>query len=517
MIVGTLILSGTKYKYGYNKSGKELFLFKPLSNKHSKHLVASSTKAKENQYVVIEFLKQDKSMKYPIGQITKIIGDTSDINNTYDAILLKHGLPLEQFKFNKSLIPSFSNFDPLTFFKDLPHKNILDNYVFSVDPENCEDIDDALSVIKNQDHYLVSIHIADVSYYFEQLKLPIPKRYSTIYAPHKNYSMIPDILANNICSLKPNQNRLAFTVIIKMSLDYKIIDYIFEKTIIQSKKAYEYDELQELLPNLHSSQPEKVLYDIGYHLSQDKESYDTHKMIEVFMVLANGLVGKYLYEKVDDKKKIIYRTHEKPVITTKTNNSDVNNILELLESSAAIYTNDSHDYYHGGLNITHYTHFTSPIRRYVDVYIHMLLNQVLSNNVTLDSPNCDAINEFNRNTKKAERECRKIELALMIEEDIQLEAYVLEINDNKATIYIPEYKLLTNVKLWDKQLTYLETLYDDSTLTLTIINKDTQEQVTITKLQLIQVKLTPAIYNDEIHKKISIHIPIITKCTMNQY
>ena len=79
--------------------------------------------------------------------------------------------------------------------------------------------------------------------------------------------MIPDILARNICSLKPNKNRLAFTVSVKIGFDGSILDYSFEKTIINSKKAYDYDELQELLGmscnDFIDNLPELDLYNVG--------------------------------------------------------------------------------------------------------------------------------------------------------------------------------------------------------------------------------------------------------------
>ncbi|MCJ7637459.1 MAG: ribonuclease catalytic domain-containing protein, partial [Nitrososphaeraceae archaeon] len=412
-IVGTLIFK-TKYKYGYNQKHMELFLFRPLSNHYPSFLVASKNRYDMNQYAIIQFLKWDS--KWPTGQLMRIIGDTDTENNTYEAIIYKNNLNTVSCKFNKSNIPQ--DFDPVTFFDDLQHNNITTQYVFSVDPKGCEDIDDAFSIIKYPDHYIVNIHIADVSFYLDYFNIEI-KRYSTIYAPHKNYSMIPDIFANNICSLRPNKNRLAFTVSVKLDLNGIILSYSFEKTIINSKKAYDYDELQYLIDNnqiqnnepssahrtnvrgdsllqsmsnneshpSHSVAPplrdESDLYHVGKLMCHDsKDNYDTHKMVEVFMILANNLVGKYLYEKTKDKykKKIVFRVHEKNQNdnTKLTGNKEIDTVLELLESNAAIYTNEHTNYYHSGLKIDYYTHFTSPIRRYVDIYIHKLLNCVIT-------------------------------------------------------------------------------------------------------------------------------------------
>lgn len=520
-IAGVLI-KNSKYKYGFKKKGVELFLFKPLSYFYPFFLVASNSREKTNQYAIIQFLDWPNTNKLPTGQICRIIGDTDNLINIYEAIIYKNNLSTDQYKL-KTKFPK--EFDPITFFDKLDHKNITNQYVFSVDPIGCQDIDDALSIDKKQDHYLIGIHIADVSFYFDKFDLPAPKKYSTIYAPHKNYNMINETMATNICSLLPNQNRLAFTVFIKMSLTNEILDYSFEKTIINSKKAYSYEELEELLKNGKSKiHNETDLYNIGKHLYTGTEVYDTHKMIEVYMILANNLVGKYLYEKVEDKKKIIYRVHESNNISkNKSNNPEIDKILGLLESNAATYTNEHKNYYHNGLGIDYYTHFTSPIRRYIDIYIHRLLSYVISNNKKkideLTVVNCDHINEFNKNIKKAEREYNKIELAITIDQDTIINAYVLEISSNKVTVYIPEYKIIDRIKLFNSQLAHLfDVSYSSDTLdVIEIRNRETNELVIIKKYELIQVKLVPTIYNDEIHKKIDIHIPSIYNILKSMY
>ena len=536
-IVGVMVFN-SKYKYGFNKKGSELFLFRPLSNHYPCFLVASKNKIKKNQYTIIKFLSWINTL--PNGQLVRFIGDCSDLDNTYDAIIYKNNLTTKIAKqdkqsnnIDKVLKPTF---DPTIFFKDLTHKNITDQYVFSVDPKGCEDIDDALSIIKNDDHYIVNIHIADVSFYFDYFNLTI-NNYSTIYAPHKNYSMIPDILARNICSLKPNKNRLAFTVSVKIGFDGSILDYSFEKTIINSKKAYDYDELQELLGmgcnDFIDNLPELDLYNVGKLLYKQNANYDTHKMVEAYMILANNLVGKYLYEKVSDenKNKIIYRVHTKKesminnsqqISENKDINKEINDVLELLESNAAIYTTntkDNNNYYHHGLQIDHYTHFTSPIRRYVDVYIHKLLNYVITGDTKqIDKlePDCDKINEFNHNIKKTEREFNKIMLAneLHVSENDILGAYILNIEGNKVTIYIYEHKIIHQIKLFDSRLAHLvQVNYHGPNIEL--INKKTGKSVTLVKYDKIVIKVVLTLHNDEIHKKIDMYIPEVHDLFIN--
>lgn len=492
-IVGILVFS-TKYKYGYNKRHSELFLFKPLSKRFPEFLVASKNRYLLNQYAVIKFLSWEN--KLPYGEIIKIIGDTDDEICTYEAIIYKNNLNTVITKYNKSTDFNI-NFD------NLPHKNFVDKYVFSVDPKGCEDIDDAFSITLNNGFYTVDIHIADVSYYIDYFNIEV-KRFSTIYCPNKNYSMLPDIFANNICSLKEGQDRLAFTVSVNIDLSGKIINYSFEKTVIRSKKAYSYEEFD---CNLES---EKLLYDLGEKI-YFRNNYDSHKMVEVFMVMANHLVAKTLYENIEDKSKIIFRIHEKKELDHLINhpNKEINDILELLESNAAIYTNintnSNYQYYHYGLGIEYYTHFTSPIRRYVDIYIHKLLNSVINNkNYDIVLPDCAKINEYDRNIKKINRDFNKLLLAQKYNNEI-IEAYILKIENNKITLYIPENKIIHQIKIIDRQLKDLFnlTVNKDSTI---VTHKISNKSVTLKIYDKVKIKIESKMYQDYILKKIDMYV-----------
>lgn len=505
-IVGILVFE-TKYKYGYNKKHSEIFLFKPLNYHYPEFLVASKNRFNKNQYVIIQFL--DWTNTLPGGQIVRIIGDIDNENNTYEAIIYKNNLNTIMTKYNKAAINP-SNFDPLIFFDNIVHKKI-DKYVFSVDPKGCEDIDDAFSIVLNKDYYTVDIHIADVSYYLDYFNIDI-KRYSTIYTPTKNYNMLPDIFSNNICSLKENQNRLAFTVSVNINFNGKILDYSFEKTVIRSCKAYDYDELQELINNKEVND-ELQLYNLG-RIIYNKDNYNTHNMVEIFMIMANNLVAKYLYDNLDDKSKIIFRIHEKKNNNKSfilSNNKEINDILELLESNAAVYINsDSSNYYHHGLNIEYYTHFTSPIRRYIDIYIHKLLDSIINkNSCTFIQPDCDKINEFNKNIKKIERDFNKIRLANNFNNK-ELDAYILQINNNRITIYIPENKIIHQMKLIDHRLKELVNINYDGTK-IEIKHKISNNSVTLNQYDMVKIKIVSKMYNDNIHKKIDIFIPEIQK------
>ena len=447
-IVGILIYDTT---HRFKTKAKELFVFKPLSPFYPKFLVGSTSKykLKSNQYAIIKFLKWVD--KLPQGQLVKIIGACDEPGAVFDTYIHSFDFNINQCKFDKKLIPLGEQFDPTKYFPNITstHRSITD-YIFSVDPINCDDIDDACSIRMDGDYYIVGIHIADVSFYVDYFNLK-PNTYSTIYAPHKKYNMLPDIFAQNICSLMPNQFRLAFSVFVKVHPDGTIISYSFEKTIIKSSHAYTYDQLQNLI---QIPSPESDLYKLGSIIRTNKTiEYDTHIMIETYMVLANRLVGQYLYDTIPNKSKIIYRVHDAhDVLQIDTSIEELNQILNLLESNSAVYTSSTNHptRYHHGLQITNYTHFTSPIRRYVDIYIHKLLylacTNCLDQTELIVEPDYPNLNDFNHRIKKLERKFNK----LGMQPGLSF-AYILSIDsDNKITIYISQYKMIHTIRLFDQ-------------------------------------------------------------------
>jgi ribonuclease R len=493
-IVGVLHFH-SKYKFGTNAKRAEYFLFKPLSKKHDSYLVASSVRERANQYAIISFLKWDKSKsKLPYGQLVRLIGPCDDLNNTYDAIIYKHHLTTLAAKCSR---------EPLCI-DSCPRREVCG--VFSVDPVGCQDIDDALSY--NDD--IVGIHIADVSAYFAMYDIQV-KNYSSIYAPHRTYNMIPDKFAQLLCSLKPGERRFAFSVFAKIGPDGQVLESWFEKTIVKSSKAYDYDELQQLIHSGSAGQSETQLYKLGQLLG-DNAAYDTHKMVENYMILANKLVGKFLFERAPPNT-AIFRVHEAKLNHQHSSNvsQEINDILTLLESKAAVYTTKdsaSNYYQHAGLGIQYYTHFTSPIRRYVDVYIHRLLHAVmLGIPDTVQLPDVNAINEYERNMKRAQREFNKIRLATTLtdENGTEIDGTIIEMNDKAICIYFATFKIVHWVNLVDKRFQSLVKIELGRDADSLIING----VIRLTKFQTIRVKLSSTMYNDEIHKKVSISIPVV--------
>lgn len=502
-IVGVLQYN-SKYKYGRANNKSELFMFKPLSKKHSSYLVASSKKERVNHYAVINFLKWDKSKsKVPYGQLVKLIGPCDKIESTYEAIIYKHQLTTVKAKVRGNTERNERNNE-----RDDERNDIRDIYVFSVDPPGCEDIDDALSIQRSDGpDVIVGIHIADVGHYFDLIEI---KNYTTIYAPHQTINMIPDHFAKDICSLKPGKEHYAFSVFVKVGSAGKIIDYWFSKTVLESRKAYNYAELQTFI-NENRESDEKLLYEVGRSLTT--ADYDTHKMVEVFMIMANSLVGKYLHDNAPADT-AVFRVHvNKKMPSRLTLSKEVNDMLNILQSKAAVYKllqNKDDECFHSGLGIPYYTHFTSPIRRYVDVYTHQLLYGLISKKEFPKPPDINAINDYERNMKRVERDFNKLKLAELISgSPCEIDGIIMDFTEKAVCIYLSSHKMLHWINWVNKR--DLRGLIKVITEEDEVLIDFSKGKLNLKRFETIRIKLETTTFNDEVHKKISISIPIIDR------
>ena len=150
---------------------------------------------------------------------------------------------------------------------------------FTIDPDDAKDFDDALSVEKENDNIIIGIHIADVSHYFNvrtDINKEAEKRATSVYLVDRTIPMLPEKLSNDLCSLKPNVDRLTYSVIIKFDSNLSIIDYWIGRTVIHSKKRFTYDEAQKSINNKDGLFHEKlnILNYIAKKLEQKGLSQD---------------------------------------------------------------------------------------------------------------------------------------------------------------------------------------------------------------------------------------------------
>ncbi len=381
--------------------------------------------------------------------VLEVLGDAGSSEVEVSAIARSRGIDEtfdeEILRYVESVNEKISDSD----IKD--RMDIRDKTVFTIDPVDAKDFDDALSIeALPKGMYKVGVHIADVSHYVQEdspLDREALKRATSVYLVDRVIPMLPSKLSEQICSLNPGVDRMAFSVFFKMKANGEVTQHEFAKTVINSKRRFTYEDVQGVLNNgkgkyfkelnlldtISTSLREKRLSEGGLEFETEevrfklgskgepielvkKERLGSHRLIEEFMLLANRKVAEYISTKFTLNNKqsqpSIYRVHgspqeEKvgilanfvrkigynlrlsskgkggtPKISSKalrdllkqvhgTNVEFLVNELVLRSMAKAQYTsaNDGHF----GLGFEHYTHFTSPIRRYPDLVVHRLL------------------------------------------------------------------------------------------------------------------------------------------------
>jgi ribonuclease R len=397
--------------------------------------------AEDGQKVIVKLTKWEDS-KSPQGKITKILGNSGDNNTEMNSIMFEYGLPVEfpQEVINESaLVP-----EVITQKEISKRKDIRDITTITIDPVDAKDFDDALSININDNKIEVGVHIADVSHYVSpetNLDKEAYKRATSVYLVDRCVPMLPERLSNGICSLKPHEDRLAFSVIFTLDYDGNILNTWQGKTIIHSDRRFTYEEAQDIIDGQDGDYSKEIRIldqlaqkirerrikngsiemggiEVRFKLAEDnkkpigvyfKEQKEANKLIEEFMLLANKSVAKTLS---DSSRTNVYRVHDTPneeklnslvsicntfgyEVKTDGKASDIKrslnkllkeikgkpeeNMIETLVTrcmSKATYTINNIGHY--GLGFTHYSHFTSPIRRYPDLITHRLLFDFLN-------------------------------------------------------------------------------------------------------------------------------------------
>ncbi len=431
--VGTIEISG-RYAFLIPDSNKMIFdIFIPIDQLNN---------AQNGIKAIVEITEWHKKSKNPSGKVIEILGFPGDNDVEMHAILAEFNLPS---KFSdeieneaKKIQEKFTQYDYET---RLDFRDIL---TFTIDPEDAKDFDDAISykTLKNG-NIEVGVHIADVSHYLtynSELDKEAYDRASSVYLVDRVVPMLPERLSNYLCSLRPNEEKLCFSVIIEITKKAEVINYKIDKTIIKSNKRFTYDEAQKIIETgngkysneistlntitqiLRKNRFNKGAFnfehnEVKFVLSKDavptdiyfKVSKEANNLIEEFMLLANQIVAKHIGKSTNT---FVFRVHAEPnldklesfsgfisrygysidtsnnVSLSKSMNEIVKNIVgkpeqNIIENlavramSKAVYTTKNIGHY--GLSFDYYTHFTSPIRRYPDIMVHRLLYDYLKN------------------------------------------------------------------------------------------------------------------------------------------
>ena len=236
---------------------------------------------------------------------------------------------------------------------------------------------------------------------------------------------------------------------------------------------------------------------INYNIND----FDVHKMIEVYMILANHITAKYL---IENKSPCIFRTHKSKEheIDFNTIDEKLSPFLKIFQSNAAEYTTEQGHYYHYGLDLNKYTHFTSPIRRLPDIIIHMLIKNLSIPNIEQICMNC---NNISKKIKKMDRDFTRINIVKNTDTETVYQAYILSINENTITIYCPELKFCDRIYLFDQKISEIINIekYDN---TLILTNKQSNETIKLNLYQKIKVKMIGILGNISMKNKLIVKI-----------
>jgi len=315
--------------------------------------------AKNGQKVVVHLVDWPENSGNPFGEITRVLGNPGDNDVEMESILLAHDYPTEFPKEVEQEAAKIPLRIPNSEFRI--RKDFREVFTITIDPADAKDFDDAISLRKLPNgHWEVGVHIADVSHYVtpgSAIDEEAYQRGTSVYLVDRTIPMLPEKLCNNVCSLRPNEEKLTFSAVFEMDDEAHVLNHWIGKTIIKSCRRYAYEEVQAMIEGGEGDYKEEILTfhhlatklrerrmaqgSLNFHTEEVKfvldengkpidtyvrEQNESHELIEDFMLLANRTVAE-TFGKPDSKWKnhtFVYRVHDEP------NPEKLNNFLRLI-------------------------------------------------------------------------------------------------------------------------------------------------------------------------------------------
>ena len=299
-----------------------------------------------------------KDSKNMVGEVIDVLGKEGDNNVEMHAILAQYGLP---YKYPKNVEEAAEKIDPGITPQEISRReDFRDVFTCTIDPKDAKDFDDALSIRKQGKLWEVGVHIADVSHYVKEgsvIDKEAVKRATSVYLVDRTIPMLPERLCNFICSLRPDEEKLTYSVIFSLDEEANVKNYHIAHTVIKSNRRYAYEEVQEILVpsktgksgKTSQSSPDPYAEELRMldklakklrerrfkggavkfdreelHFDIDekgkptrayfKKSNDATQLIEEFMLLANRTVAESVgrVKKGTRGKTLPYRIHDQP-------------------------------------------------------------------------------------------------------------------------------------------------------------------------------------------------------------
>ena len=307
-----------------------------------KHL----NKAKNGDKVIVELMNWPEKLNSPFGKIIKVLGKSGETNTEMNAIMEDFELPYE---FPQDVLKAAEKVDTTISNKEIAKRRDFRNIdTFTIDPFDAKDFDDAISYRELENgHIEVGVHIADVSHYVVPGTIIDDEavvRGTSVYLVDRVVPMLPEVLSNQVCSLRPNEEKLTFSAVFELDKEANVKNSWFGRTVINSNRRFTYEEAQERIEtkkgdfqkeintlndlaqimrgrrmdagalNIESTEVKFVVENgkpVGVKLKVSKEA---HKLVEEFMLLANKHVSRFIGvpKKGQAKYPNIFRIHDQP-------------------------------------------------------------------------------------------------------------------------------------------------------------------------------------------------------------
>ncbi|MFD2513983.1 ribonuclease R [Pontibacter locisalis] len=513
--------------------------------------------AQSGDKVLVKIVEWPKDPdKNPTGEVIRVFGPAGENEAEIHSIMAEFGLPFEFPETVEEEAETIS--DKITAGEIAKRRDFRDVTTFTIDPADAKDFDDALSIQKLENgNWEIGVHIADVTHYVHPRSLLEKEAYhraTSVYLVDRTIPMLPERLSNGLCSLRPNEEKLTFSVVFELDDNGKLYDTWYGRTVIYSDRRFAYEEAQERIETGEGDFADEIntlnriakklqakrfkngaisfeTVEVKFKLDEDgrplsvyvKERKDAHKLIEEFMLLANKKVAEYVYHlgKGNKHPTMVYRTHGSPdpdKLSTfslfarkfgyKVNpdgdiSVELNNLTEEIEGkpeqsvlqnlairtmAKAKYSTDPEG--HFGLAFDHYSHFTSPIRRYPDMMAHRLLQHYLDGGKSAEKEDyeerCQHSSEMEKRAADAERASIKYKQVEFMKDTIgnEYKGIVSGVTEWGIFVEIEENKCEGMVRLSDLTDDY----YDLDADNYRIIGRQSKRIISFGDEVLVEVK-----------------------------
>lgn len=306
--------------------------------------------AENGQKVIVRIVEWPETSKNPTGEVVDVLGNSGDNNTEMHAILAEYDLP---YHFPEELEKAADKIKAgITKTEIKKRKDMRGVTTFTIDPADAKDFDDALSIRQLPDgNWEVGVHIADVTHYVrpgDAIDAEAVNRATSVYLVDRTVPMLPEKLSNDLCSLRPNEEKLTFSAVFELDDEANVVGEWFGRAVILSDRRFTYEEAQDVIEGKDTAEPlrEEVLTldrlakklraarfkngSIGFERDEAKfvldehgkplsvyfkEIKDSNQLIEEFMLLANRKVAEFIGRKRPGQRTertFVYRIHDKP-------------------------------------------------------------------------------------------------------------------------------------------------------------------------------------------------------------